>query len=127
MLLLLEAYLDGGRVRSAATLASGKSLNDAHFDILKGRLAQKQGKDLAALRLFESALTKPSAMRDRISVRRDALFYTALVRSVHFRSSPSTETRTSSMMAWNALKRAYADAKKHPRFIQANKELAAFN
>lgn len=124
IILLLEAYLKTNRLSDASALVAGVSMNDAHFDVLRGRVKQAQGKTRTALHLYQSALTKPSTVRPVSQVRKDALYYTALVRAEHYSRSPSPETRTAAMMAWNAVKRIYMNQTGHSRYKRANSELA---
>jgi tetratricopeptide (TPR) repeat protein len=123
-LYLLASLWETGKLTRMQQVAASSRLNDAWYDLLTGQLAQKQGNTEKALRLFQSALTKPSALRSRMEIRNDALFFTAQVRDHQYRSNPSGDTRLQAMTAWNNLKRCYQANPGHPRFVAANKKLA---
>lgn len=122
-LLLLEAYIDAGRKKDALFIATSQSIQDAHFDILCGRLYHSLGKYQTALDCFENALTKPSIVRSHSEIRNDALYYSALVQSERYRKDPSAETRAQAANNWNMVQKMYANNQEHARYKLAEKEL----
>jgi hypothetical protein len=94
--------------------------------MLFGRMEEAGGNDKKALDYYESALTKPSKMRETNEIRNDALYYAALIYDKHFIQSPSTETRFKAITAWNNVKRVYTTNMDHPRFKVANKKLSEY-
>ncbi|MBN1757116.1 MAG: protein kinase [Chitinispirillaceae bacterium] len=124
-LLLFDAYLSSGKIGDALVIANGQSLNDAQFDYLCGKLYERTGKDKLALEFFQTALTKPSAVRSRADIRNDALYQTAILRNAQHRINPSPDTRIQALNAWNTVKRTYMATPDHPRFKRANVELAS--
>jgi serine/threonine protein kinase len=126
-LLLFEAYLATGNIKDALYIANNENLVDAQFDYLCGRLYERTGKDKRALEYFQSALTKPSAIRSRSEIRNDALYETAILWSAQHRTSPTADSRIQALNAWNTVKRTYMNTPDHPRFKRANKELATIH
>ncbi|MCX7727342.1 MAG: serine/threonine protein kinase, partial [Chitinispirillaceae bacterium] len=122
-ILLLEFYLLTGRLNEAEGIAS-ENINDAHFEYLRGKLYEKRGNLSMALGFYERALTKPSALRNAVDVRNDALYETANIRTIFYRSNPNPDTRLQALSAWNSVKRNYMDKPNHPRFQRANVELS---
>jgi eukaryotic-like serine/threonine-protein kinase len=123
-LLLFESYIASGRTKDAFIIANSQTIQDAQYDYLCGRLYQTLGKNESAISYFESALTKPSAVRKRNDIRDDALYYTALIRSDSYRKNPSAENREQAQNAWNIVKRMYGSTPVHPRFKTANEQLS---
>lgn len=123
-LYLLWAYVEMKKYAKARSISPSLQSNDAFVELLKGRIEAGSNKGRVALNHFEAALTKPSAIKDRVTIRNDALYYTALVHDSHYRHSPSSETRMQALTAWNNLKRVYSATPNHPRFKLANKKLA---
>jgi len=124
-LLLFEAYIASGRTKDAFIIANSQNMQDAQYDYLCGRLYQTLGKNESAISSFESALTKPSAVRKRNDIRDDALYYTALIRSEIYRKNPTAENRGQAQNAWNIVKRMYGSTPEHSRFKTANEQLSA--
>ncbi len=126
-LLLFDAYLATGNIKDALFIANNENIVDAQFDYLCGRLYERTGKDKRALEYFQSALTKPSAIRGRSEIRNDALYQTAILWSAQHRTSPTADSRIQALNAWNTVKRTYMGTPDHPRFKRANKELATIH
>jgi len=124
-LYLLEAYIAAGRQGEARSLAAAISSGDAQFDFLRGRMEEKSSNEDKALGYYQSALTKPSNVRDIQTIRKDALYHTALIYDNRYRRSPTTETRLQALNGWNVVKRSYGNTPEHPRFKTANEKLAA--
>ncbi|MBN1576114.1 MAG: serine/threonine protein kinase [Chitinispirillaceae bacterium] len=124
-LLLFEACLSSGKIGDALVIANGKSINDAQFDYLCGKLYERTGKDKQALEFYQTALTKPSIIRSRTDIRNDALYQTAILWTAQHRINPSPDSRIQALNAWNTVKRTYMATPNHPRFKRANTELAS--
>ena len=124
-LLLFEAYLESGRTKDALFIANNDSPVDAQYDFLCGKLYQKMGKLKQALDYLQSALTKPSIVRNRNEIRNDALYNTALIWSELYKSNPTPDSRIQVLNAWNTVKRLYSNNMENPRFKRANTELAS--
>ncbi len=124
-LLLLQAYVETGRNKDALYIANSESPTDAQYDYLCGKLYEKMGRIKQALDLYQSALTKPSIIRNRNEIRNDALFSTAKIWSDQYKNSPSADTRIQALNAWNIVKRTYSNNPNSERFKIANKELAS--
>ncbi len=58
------------------------------------------------------------------SVRKDALYYTALIYDKYYRNSPSATTRLQALNAWNNVKKNYMGTPNNPRFKTANEKLS---
>lgn len=124
-ILLFEACLAENRIKDALYIANSENISDAQFDYLCGRLYERTGKNKRALDYYQSALTKPSIIRNRSAIRNDALFQIAVLWTARYNSSPSSDTRIQALNAWNTVKRTYMATPAHPRFRRANKELAS--
>lgn len=124
LLLLLEAYLRIGELNRAETLAKSSTLQDAQFDLLTGKLYQKQGNLTAALKTLEQSLTKPSSHRNRMDICNDALYFIAEIRDKVLELTPSEANRTETVDAWNRVKRSYASSPGHERLLRAEKRLS---
>jgi serine/threonine protein kinase len=124
---LLEAYLRAGRLNEARNLAGKITSDDAQFYILLGRMEERNGNDEKGLGYYQSALTKPSTTRNIQAVRKDALYYAALLYEKKYRAMPTQETRMQALNGWNVLKKAYSSNPDHPRFLTANIKLAAIH
>lgn len=122
-ILLLEFYLLTGRLNEAENIAS-ESINDAYFEYLCGKLYERKGNLSMALTFYERSLTKPSVIKNPSEVRNDALYETANIRTIFYRSNPNPDTRLQALNAWNIVKRNYMDKPNHPRFQRANVELS---
>jgi serine/threonine protein kinase len=123
-LLLFEAYLNLNRTKDALFIANNENPTDAQYDYLCGQLYEKINKPKQALDYYQSALTKPSIIRNRNEIRNDALFSTAAIWSEQYKNNPSAETRIQTLNAWNIVKRAYSPNPDSPRFKRANSELS---
>jgi serine/threonine protein kinase len=124
-LMLMNAYIEAGRLQDAQSLAQSQTVNDAEYFFLCGKLAQKQGKSKDALALFQTALTKPSAGRALGEVRMDALYYIALANQVLYVGDPSPDNKGMALQAWLVVKNAYRNTPNHPRFKKAVEEMAS--
>ena len=123
-LLLFDAYLSTGKIKDALYIANSENIVDAQFDYLCGMLYERTKKMKKALEYYQTALTKPSVIRSRSAIRNDALYRTAVVWTARHKSNPTPDTRIQALSAWNTVKRIYISTPNHPRFKQANKELA---
>ncbi len=123
-LYLLLSYMETKQLANARELTSSIKTNDAFFELLYGRLEAQTGNDKKALECYQSALTKPSRIKSRETIRNDALYYTALIYDKHYIRSSSEENRFHALNAWNNLKRVYSATPDHPRFKIANRKLA---
>lgn len=123
-LYLMWAYVETRQFARARDYSASFTTNDAFIELLNGRIEAALGSGRKALNFYQTALTKPSAIKDRISIRDDALYYTALLHDQHYRESPSAETRLQAMTAWNNLKKVYSATPENPRFKLANQKLA---
>lgn len=123
-LMLFDAYLASGKIKDALFIANNENIVDAQFDYLCGSLYERTGKDRRALGYYQSALTKPSVIRSRGAIRKDALYQTAIVWSTLHKTNPSADSRIQALNAWNTVKRTYMGSPSHPRFKRANTELA---
>ena len=124
-LMLLDAYIESGRFQDAQSLAQNEPLNDAQYFFLRGKLAQKQGRNKDALNLFQTALTKPCAVRTLGEVRTDALYYTAVASQVMYISDPSPDNKGMALQAWLVVKNAYRNNPNHSRYKKAVEEMAS--
>jgi hypothetical protein len=123
-LMLLEAYVESGQMSKARSFGASEDVNDAWFDLLKGRVEDQSGNNKKALALYQEALLKPSAVRSRTQIRNDALFYTARIHDQYYRNAPESKTRLQALNSWNVLKRCYISNPDHPRFKMANEKMA---
>jgi len=123
-LMLLDTYIESGRFQDAQSLAQNEPLNDAYYFFLRGKLAQKQGRNKDALNFFQTALTKPCAVRSLAEVRTDALYYTAVASQVMYISDPSPDNKGMALQAWLVVKNAYRNNPDHPRYKKAAEEMA---
>jgi serine/threonine protein kinase len=123
-ILLLDAYIEGGRIQDAQSLAQNE-INDAEYFFLRGKLAQKQGRNKEALNHFQTALTKPCIVRSIGEVRMDALYYTALASQVMYVSDPSADNKSLALQAWLVVKNTYRNNPNHARFKKAVEEMAS--
>jgi hypothetical protein len=123
-ILLMWAYVELNKIKSAQNIAVSIQGKDAFIDLLKGRIESSLGNDKKALGFYQSAHTKPSQIKNRVTIRNDALYYEALIRDRHYKQSPSSETRIQALTAWNNLKKVYRRDPNHPRFKLANKKLS---
>jgi hypothetical protein len=123
-LLLLNAYIETGRISDAHTIILNEKINDAEFFFLSGRLSMKQGRNKEALDLFQTALTKPCAVRNIGDVRMDALYYTALAYRDIYATDQTPDNRGLTLQAWLVVKNAYRNNPNHPRFKKAMEEMA---
>jgi len=124
-MLLFEAFLMSRKMGDALLIATSENIIDAQFDYLCGLLYKVTGKNKQALEYLQTALTKPSRVRNRTEIRNDALYETAVIWSSQHRTSPSEDTRIQTLNAWNTVKRTYMSTPSHPRFKRANMELAS--
>lgn len=124
---LLWAYVETRKLNKAQNLSASLQSEDAFTELLKGRIEAAVGNSRKAINHYQAALTRPSAIKNRTTIRNDALYYTALVHDKHYRQSPSAETRLHALTAWNNLKRVYNATPDHPRFKLSNKKLATIN
>jgi hypothetical protein len=124
-LLLLEAYIESGRNKDALFIATSQTIQDAHFDILCGRLYQSLGKSQTALDCFENALTKRSTVRSHAEITNDAVYYSAVIRGDLFHKDPTADNREQALAGWNNVKKMYMNNQDHARFKQAEKELSS--
>jgi len=123
-LLLLWAYIELNRLSEARNISRSLQISDAFLDLCKGQLESAAGNSKNALDYYQSSLVKPSIMKDRVSMRNDALYYIAVEHDKHYKASPSAETRLQALTAWNNLKKMYIATPSHPRFKLANEKLA---
>jgi serine/threonine protein kinase len=123
-LMLFDAYLSTGKIKDALFIANNENITDAQFDYLCGRLYERTGKDKKALEYYQTALTKPSIIRNRKDIRNDALYQTAILWTSLHRVNPTPDSRIQALNAWNTVKRTYMGTPDHPRFKRANSELA---
>lgn len=124
-MLLLEALLMSRKMGDALLIANSENISDAQFDYLCGLLYKATGKNKQALEYLQTALTKPSKVRNRTEIRNDALYETAVIWSSQHRTNPSENTKIQTLNAWNTVKRTYMSTPNHPRFKRANIELAS--
>ena len=123
-ILLLNAYIETGRIPDAQTILQSEKVNDAEYFFLSGKVSMKQGRNKEALDLFQTALTKPSAVRNVAEVRMDALYHTALAYRDIYANDPSPDNRGLTLQAWLVVKNAYRNNQNHPRFKKAVEEMA---
>ena len=124
-LMLFDAYLAASKIKDALFIANNENITDAQFDLLCGRLYERTGKDKKALEYYQTALTKPSIIRNRNEIRNDALYQTAILWTARYQISPTPDSRIQALSAWNTVKRTYMGTPEHPRFKRANTELAS--
>ena len=124
VLLLLNAYIESGRLQDALSIIRNESSNDAEYFFLSGRAAMKQGRNKEALDLFQAALTKPCTVRNIAEVRMDALYFTALAYRDIYANDPSSDNRGLTLQAWLVVKNTYRNNTNHPRFKKAVEEMA---
>lgn len=122
-ILLLEFYLSTDRLNDAESIAA-ENINDAYFEYLRGKLYEKRGNLSMAITFYERAITKPTTLVPISQVRNDALYETANIRTIFYRSNPNPDTKSQAMNAWVIVKNNYKDKPNHPRFKRANVELA---
>jgi serine/threonine protein kinase len=122
--MLLEAYVGAGRLDDAQRLAATITADDAQVELLRGLLAQQRSEPSAALEYYQKALLKPSAVRNVSDIRSDALLYSARLRSDAYRANGTPDNRLQALNAWAALKRHHTADRSHPRFREANVEMA---
>lgn len=126
-LYLSWAYVEKGQIAKANKITKSISNNDAFIELLKGRIQATLGKTRKAINHYNTALTKPSTIKNSGLIRKDALYYIALVYDSNYSQSPSSNTRIQALTAWNNLKKVYSSQSKHPRFKLANKKLSTIN
>lgn len=126
LLLLALAYVEQRKTSQASQILSSFSSDDAFYTLLEGRIASIQNEEKLALKKFEEAMTKPGGVRSTQQIRNDALFYAAIIYDDRYNSTRSPESREQSLIAWNALKKAYTSNPEHPRFKLANQKLSEF-
>ncbi len=126
LLLLTLAYVEQRKITQAAQILSSFTSDDAFHPLLEGRIALIQGEEKLALKKFEEAMTRPGSVRSTQQIRCDALFYAAIIHDDRYNSTRSPESREQSLIAWNALKKAYISNPEHPRFKLANQKLSEF-
>jgi hypothetical protein len=121
------ALVELGKFSEARKISSDLNKKDAFADLLLGRVEASADKDRSALIYYEEALLKPSIIKNRVNIRKDALYYIALIHDKHYGNSPSSETYKHTKNAWKNLKKVYHSTPDHPRFKLANKKLASMN
>ncbi|HEX2956708.1 MAG TPA: serine/threonine-protein kinase [Chitinispirillaceae bacterium] len=126
LLLLALTYVEQRKISQAAQILSSFTSNDAFYTLLEGRIASIQNEEKLALKKFEEAMTRPGVVRSTQLIRSDALFYAAIIYDDRYNSTRSPESREQSLIAWNALKKAYISNPDHPRFKLANQKLSEF-
>ncbi len=124
LLLLLNAYIETGRINDAQTIVLNAKINDAEYYFLSGKVSMKQGRNKDALDLFQTALTKPCALRNIGEVRMDALYYTALAYRDIYANDQTPDNRGLTLQAWLVVKNAYRNNPNHPRFKKAVEEMS---
>jgi serine/threonine protein kinase len=124
LLLLLNAYIETGRIQDAQSIVLNSKINDAEYYFLSGKISMKQGRNKDALDLFQTALTKPCVVRNIGDVRMDALYYTALAYRDIYANDQTPDNRGLTLQAWLVVKNAYRNSPNHPRFKKAVEEMA---
>jgi serine/threonine protein kinase len=124
-ILLLEAYIQADRLRTAKELSLKEQPNDAQYCLLCGEMYQKMGRNKDALEYLQSAITKPSKFRNVRDVRNDALYYTAVTYSEMYKDDPSPDNRGLTLQSWFVVKNMYANNPNNQRYKKAVSELAS--
>ncbi|HAJ79167.1 MAG TPA: hypothetical protein DCO75_05300 [Fibrobacteres bacterium] len=127
VVLLLNAYIESGRMADAQSITQNETINDAQFYFLCGKLLQKQEKNRQALEFFQTALTKPCIIRNIGDVRMDAIYYTALTWRDIYISDPTPDNKGMVLQSWLVVKNAYRNNPSHQRFKKAVEEMASIN
>ncbi len=122
-LMLMNAYIETGRLKDAHAISQNEKINDGEFYFLSGKLLQKQGRNKEALDFFQTALTKPCAIRNTNDVRNDALYFTALAYRDIYVNDPSADNRGLALQSWLVVKNVYRNNPNHPRFKKATEEM----
>ena len=120
---LVWAYVEAGRTKDALFMINSHTVNDAQFEYLCGRVYQMANKYGTALEYYRNSLTKPSIVRTRDEVRRDALYYSALSWSEICESDKTQDNLVQTLNAWRVVKRLYEQEPEHSRYKRAVKEL----
>jgi serine/threonine protein kinase len=123
-LLLLNIYIETGRMQDAQSILQNEKVNDAEYFFLSGKVSMKMGRSKEALEMFQTALTKPCAIRNIGDVRMDALYHTALTYRDIYVNDPSPDNKGLTLQAWLVVKNAYRNNPNHPRFKKAVEEMA---
>ncbi|NLG15799.1 MAG: serine/threonine protein kinase [Fibrobacter sp.] len=127
IIMLLEAYLETGRINKASSLLKKERPDDSQFEYLCGLFFEKIKDNEKALDFYQRALIRPSRMRNRDEIRNDALYKIAILRSNQYHIDSTPDSRAMAVHAWEVVKKAYALNPEHARVHMATVELFKLN
>ncbi len=125
-IMLVHSLLETNNLKKARSLITEINSNDAFFILMQGSIALKDDNHNRALNHFQTALTRPSQIKEAVVIRGDAMYYTAQIFHKRYTDDPSPESKQLAINAWNNLKRIYSSQPDNPRFKRAEQLINSY-